>query len=283
MERSVWPRFRFLVRTLRLLFADLATRCATRRAWLRQTLETRLAISVILVLIVLNALVLGLETYPGVMAVAGAELHTLDQILLWIFVIEILLRLFAHGRQFFRDPWSLFDLAVIAIAFIPANQAFAVLRAARVLRVLRLISVMPRLRVVVEGFLGALPGIGAIGAILSIVFYVFAVMASKLFGETYPQWFGNLHASMFSLFQIMTLEGWADMVREIKQTYPYAAAFFIIYILIATFTILNLFIAVIVDAMNRLHQQEASPEQKALARIECGLATIRNILDGRPS
>lgn len=251
---------------------------AALRARLRGWFESRAAIALITSLILLNALVLGLETYPGIVAEAGAQLRIVDQTLLWIFVGELSLRLFAYGPAFFRDRWNLFDAAVICIAFLPANQAFAVLRAARVLRVLRLISIMPRLRRVIEGFLQALPGIGAIGAILTIVFYVFAVMAAKLFGAAYPEWFGNLHVAMFSLFQIMTLEGWADMVREIGQTHVFAPAFFILYILIATFTILNLFIAVIVDAMHRLHQKDVSPEQEALGRIEQELSALRSAL-----
>lgn len=133
---------------------------------------------------------------------------------------ELGLRLAAYRLRFFRDPWSLFDTVVVAIAFMPANEAFAVLRAALVLRVLRLISIFPRLRRVVEGLIGAIPSIGSIGAILMIVFYVFAVMATKLYGTEYPDWFGSLHGSFFTLFQIMTLEGWADIVREIMKTHP---------------------------------------------------------------
>lgn len=251
------------------------------RARLRTLFESPVAVGIVTALVIVNAMVLGLETYPSIMAIAGDGLRVADQLILWIFVSELALRIVAYGRAFFRDPWSLFDAAVIAIAFLPANGAFAVLRAARVLRVLRLISVMPRLRAVVEGFLRALPGIAAIGAILSIVFYVFAVMAAKLFGEAYPQWFGNLHVAMFSLFQIMTLEGWADMVREIKLTHSYAAVFFIIYILIATFTILNLFIAVIVDAMHRRHLQQEASEPSPLARIEQELIALRRAVEGR--
>lgn len=139
---------------------------------------------------------------------------------------------------------------------------------------LRLISIFPRLKRVVEGLVTAIPGTGSIGAILIIVFYVFAVMASMLYGPEYPDWFGSLHASFFSLFQIMTLEGWADMVREIMQTHPYAWMFFVIYILCATFTVLNLFIAVVVDAMQRQHQKEEQAEQDAIARIEAELYSL---------
>ncbi len=230
-------------------------------------------------LIIINAAILGLETYPAIMAEYGSVLKVLDRTILWIFVTELAMRLGASGWRFFRDPWSVFDTAVVAIAFMPANQAFAVLRAARVLRVLRLISIFPRLRRVVEGLIAAIPGIGSIGAILVIIFYVFAVMATKLFGATHPEFFGTLQASLFSLFQIMTLEGWPDIVRQVKQTHPFAPAFFIPYILVATFTVLNLFIAVIVDAMQREHQEDEQAEQDAIARIEKQLFILHKKID----
>lgn len=234
----------------------------------------------IMVLIVINAVILGMETYPGIMAVYGSTLKTIDHAILWVFVAELCLRLAAYRLRFFRDPWSLFDTAVVAIAFMPANEAFAVLRAARVLRVLRLISIFPRLRRVIEGLIGAIPGIGSIGAILMIVFYVFAVMATKLYGAEYPDWFGSLHGSFFTLFQIMTLEGWADIVREIMKTHPQAWIFFVIYILAATFTVLNLFIAVIVDAMQRQHQAEEQEEQDTIKRIETEIMRLHQKIDG---
>lgn len=203
----------------------------------------------VIALILINATILGLETFPTVMERHGAVLKLLDRAILGIFVIELTLRLLAHGKRFFRDPWSLFDTAVVAIALVPASDAFSVLRAMRVLRVLRLISAFPQLRRVLQGFLTALPGLGSITAILVIFMYVFAVMAAKLFGQQYPQWFGGLFESTFTLFQVMTLEGWADIVREIEKTHAYAGVFFVIFILVSTFTVLNLLIAVVVDAM----------------------------------
>lgn len=230
-------------------------------------------------LIIINAVILGMETYPGIMAAYGTTLKAIDHAILWVFVVELGLRLAAYRLRFFRDPWSLFDTAVVAIAFMPANEAFAVLRAARVLRVLRLISIFPRLRRVIEGLISAIPGIGSIGAILVIVYYVFAVMATKLYGVAYPEWFGTLHGSFFTLFQIMTLEGWADIVREIMKTHPQAWIFFVIYILSATFTVLNLFIAVIVDAMQRQHQAEEQEEQDTIKRIETELIRLHQKID----
>jgi voltage-gated sodium channel len=249
------------------------------REQLRSLAESSRFGKVITVLIVINAVILGMETYPNLMAEHGALLRTIDHSILWAFVAEMAIRFGAYGRGFFRDPWNIFDLAVVVVAFMPANEAFAVLRAARVLRVLRLISIFPRLRRVIEGLITAIPGIGSIGAILAIIFYVFSVMATKLFGDTHPQYFGTLQASLFSLFQIMTLEGWPDIVREVKQSHPFAPAFFIPYILVATFTVLNLFIAVIVDAMQRQHETEEHEEFDAVARIEKEVARLHLRLD----
>ncbi len=247
---------------------------------LKSSVEASWFTKTIMALIVINAVILGMETYPGIMVLYGSTLKAIDRAILWVFVAELCLRLAAYRLRFFRDPWSIFDTAVVAIAFMPANEAFAVLRAARVLRVLRLISIFPRLRRVIEGLIGAIPGIGSIGAILMIVFYVFAVMATKLYGAEYPDWFGSLHGSFFTLFQIMTLEGWADIVREIMKTHTQAWIFFVIYILAATFTVLNLFIAVIVDAMQRQHQAEEQEEQYAIKRIEAELMRLHEKIDG---
>ncbi|MDX1974832.1 MAG: ion transporter [Rickettsiales bacterium] len=249
------------------------------RSSLKNLVEAPWFAKTIMALIIINAVILGMETYPAIMAEYGDMLKAVDHIILWVFVAELGLRLAAYRLRFFRDPWSIFDTAVVAIAFMPANEAFAVLRAARVLRVLRLISIFPRLRRVIEGLIGAIPGIGSIGAILMIVFYVFAVMATKLYGAQYPAWFGSLHGSFFTLFQIMTLEGWADIVREIMKTYPQAWIFFVIYILAATFTVLNLFIAVIVDAMQRQHQAEEQEEQDTIKRIEAELIRLHQKID----
>jgi voltage-gated sodium channel len=234
------------------------------RQSVRRLVEAPRFTNIIIALIVFNAAILGLETYPTIMASHGDLLRILDHILLWIFVMELGLRLFALGGQFFKDPWCVFDFIVISLALVPAQESLSVLRAVRVLRVLRLISAFPRLRNVVQGLISAIPGIGAIGAILLIVFYVFAVMATKLFGASFPDWFGSLQNSLFSLFQIMTLEGWPDIVREVKATYPFAWIFFICYILVATFTVLNLFIAVVVEAMQRQHEAE----EKAVLKQE---------------
>ncbi len=217
----------------------------------------------ILAVIVLNAITLGLETWSPAMQAAGGLIVAIDRVALAIFTIELTMRLMAYGPRFFRDPWSAFDFSVVAIALIPAGGGFSVLRTLRVLRALRLVSAVPRMRQVVEALLSAIPGISSIFALLLLIFYVAAVMATKLFGAAGPEWFGSVARSFFTLFQIMTLEGWAEIVRELMVSLPWAWAFFVPFILIVTFSVLNLFIAVVVSAMQSGHDAQLARDNQA--------------------
>ena len=219
----------------------------------------------IMLLIVVNAIILGLETDADIMAQYGTLLVNADGIILGVFVVEILLRIYVYRLGFFRDPWSLFDFAVVAIALIPASGPLAVLRALRILRVLRLVTMVPSMRRVVGALLGSIPGLSSIAAVLLLIYYVFAVIATKLFGEAFPQWFGSIGESLYSLFQIMTLESWSmGIVRPVMELYPNAWIFFIPFILVATFTMLNLFIAIIVNAMQTFTEREQAEHQQQL-------------------
>ncbi|WP_420411736.1 ion transporter [Roseibium sp.] len=216
-------------------------------------------------IIVVNAVTLGLETSPAVMAVAGPLLLTLDKIILMVFVVELALRLYAHGLRFFKDPWSLFDFAIVVIAVMPTSGSLSVLRSLRILRALRLISVVPSLRRVIGGLIAALPGMGSIMVLMALVFYVFAVMATKLYGATFPEWFGDIGLSLYTLFQVMTLESWSmGIVRPVMEVYPLSWLFFVPFILCTAFTVLNLFIGIIVSAMQEEHEAEADANRQAI-------------------
>ncbi len=233
----------------------------------------------IMLLIVINAVILGLETVPEAMARYGETLLLLDKIILGVFVVEILLRIFAHRLAFFRDPWSLFDFAVVGIALVPASGPFAVLRALRVLRVLRLLTLVPSMRRVVGALLASIPGLGSIALVLLLIYYVFAVIATKLFGENFPQFFGSIGESLYSLFQIMTLESWSmGIVRPVMEVFPGAWLFFVPFIIATTFTVLNLFIALMVNSMPSLHSEtnESVREQAEIAHDE-RLALTRQV------
>lgn len=222
--------------------------------WIESTRIQRFIILVIL----LNAAVLGMETSPALMDSFGPALISIDTACLAIFVVEIVLKLIAFGWRFFRDPWNVFDFLVVGVALVPAGAGLEVLRALRVLRVLRLISQLPQLRKVVGALLAAVPGILSTGALLALIFYVSAVMATTFFRETMPEYFGNLGSSLFSLFQIATLSSWEAIVRPAMDEHSWAWMFFIPFIILAAFTALNLIIAVIVDAMNTLHDMPSA-------------------------
>ena len=220
----------------------------------------------IIALILINSVSLGLETWPVAMATAGGLIVALDTAILAVFVVEIALRLYVHRRAFWRDPWSVFDFTVVAIALLPATGELAVLRALRVLRVLRLLTLVPSMRRVVGALLAAIPGLGSIAMVLLIIYYVAAVIATNLFAATHPEWFGTIGHSLYTLFQIMTLESWSmGIARPVMENFPYAWAFFIPFILVATFTMLNLFIAIIVNAMQSYSEQE---HQDTVAVVE---------------
>ena len=227
-------------------------------------IESRVIQRIIIGVIIANAVILGMETVPTINDPYGHLLYQLDRLCLTLFVVELTLAIIAMGpRGFFREPWRVFDFIVVGIALVPATGAFSVLRSLRVLRVLRLASASPRMRMVVSALLAAIPGMSSIIALLLLIFYVAAVMSTKLFGPAFPDWFGTINASMYTLFQIMTLESWSmGIVRPILEVFPYAWLFFVPFIMLATFTMLNLFIAVIVEAM----QSQALAAQKEQMR-----------------
>ncbi|OHC16281.1 MAG: ion transporter [Pseudomonadales bacterium GWC2_63_15] len=235
------------------------------RSRLKQLIEQPAVQRGILLLIVINAAILGMQTSPALVASWGELLRVLDMLILGVFVVEIAARIYVHRAAFFRDPWSLFDFTVVAIALVPASGPFSVLRALRVLRVMRMVTMVPSMRRVVGALLSAIPGLGSIAMVLALVFYVSAVIATGLFGADFPEWFGNLGRSIYTLFQVMTLESWSmGIVRPLMDVFPYAWVFFIPFILIATFTMLNLFIAIIVNAMQTVTDAEHEATQASI-------------------
>ena len=222
----------------------------------------------IITVIVINAITLGLETSEAVMGAAGGVLIALDRLALAIFVVEIALKLVAYRHRFFTSGWNLFDFTIVAITLAPTGEGMAVLRALRILRALRLVSVIPSMRKVVNALLRALPGMGSVLALLLLVFYVSSVMSTKLFGADFPEWFGSIGASFYTLFQVMTLESWSmGIVRPVMEVHPLAWVFFVLFILLTTFAVLNLFIAIVVDAMTEVEHQEQD-ETRTLVMVD---------------
>ena len=219
------------------------------RQRLRELVDAPRFQQVIIGIILVNAVTLGCETSPALVAEHGALLHAADRIALAVFTLELAARLYAHGPRFFRDPWNCFDAVIVGLALLPTSGPFAVLRALRILRALRLISAIPSMRRVVGALLGALPGMASIAALLGLILYVGSVIATKLFSTVAPEYFGDLGDSLFTLFQVMTGEAWSEGARSVMEAEPLAWIFFIGYIAVTTFTVLNLFIAVTVSAM----------------------------------
>ena len=213
----------------------------------------------IIVVIIFNAILLGMETSDTLMGIAGPLIVGLDTACLTIFVAELLLKFHAQRGRFWRSGWNIFDFVLVGISLLPGAQTFSVLRALRILRLLRVISVSPNLRRVVEGFIKALPGMGSVFLLMGMLFYIGAVMATKLFKESFPDWFGDLGNSAYTLFQIMTLESWSmGIVRPVMEAYPYAWAFFVPFIMVTTFAVVNLLVGLIVNSMQDAHAAESN-------------------------
>ena len=252
-------------------------------ACLRRFIEAAATQRFIMGVIVANAIVLGLETSPSTMARAGGLLHALDIAALAIFVTEIVIKLIVYRAGFFRSPWNLFDFVIVSISLVPLGQGVSVLRALRIIRAFRLISVVPRMRLVMEALVSAIPGMGSVCALLLLVFYVASVMATKLFGADFDAWFGTVGRSAYSLFQIMTLESWSmGIVRPVMEIHPYAWAFFVPFILIVTFAVLNLFIAIIVNSMHEAaseDDEQAAAHDAALEKLSEELRGLRREIE----
>lgn len=207
----------------------------------------------IIAAILLNSITLGLNTVPAVHLRFGDTLDLVDHVIIGVFVIEIILKLLYSGWRFFSNGWNIFDFLIVGIALLPASGVFSVLRTLRVLRVLRLLNKLRQLRLIVEAMMRSLPSLGWIAVLLSVLYFVFGIMGATLFGQDHPKLFGNLGITMYTLFELMTLEGWNSTAREVMETHPHAYLYFIPFLLLASYTLLNLVIGVIVTSMEGLH------------------------------
>jgi len=241
---------------------------ATLRDRARAFVERDSVRNSILGIIIFNAITLGLSTSSSVTEQIGGLLWVIDRTVLAVFVAELVLKLFAYGWRFFASAWNIFDLLVVSVGVLPDKQGLSALRGLRVLRALRLLSVVPQMRAVVQALLDALPGMGAVIVMLSIVYYVFAVMATLMYGAAFDEWFGTLGRSLYSLFQIMTLESWSmGIVRPVMLVYPMAWIFFVPFIVITAFSVLNLFIGLLVNTMQTAVEDDAEAEFEKLREL----------------
>lgn len=254
--------------------------------FIKNTVESRWFQNFIITIILINGAVLGIQTIEGLTPSSMLILDMVDKICLTIFVIELSMKLVIYRTSFFKRGWNIFDLIIVGISLIPASGQLSILRALRILRLLRLITTVDSIRRVVSGMLIAIPGVGSVGALLLIFFYIGAVISTTLFGDLFPQWFGNLGRSMYSLFQIMTLESWSmGIVRPVMEAFPYAWIFFIPFIMVTTFMVLNLFIGIIVDAIATVKEQDNVDRQHQFSskqdidQLRQDIAVLQNQLD----
>lgn len=251
----------------------------------------------ILAVIVLNAVVLGLETSPAVASAFGGGFLWFSYVAQAIFTIEILIRITAHSprpHRFFGDGWNNFDFLVVAIAFIPATGGLSNLaRLARLLRVTRLVSVMPDLRLIFETMVRSIPSIAHIVMLLAVFGYVYAIAGHQFFSATDPEHWGTLGTSLISLFQVLTLEDWHEIYHEVREVHPWSWAYFISFIVIAVMVVANLAVAVIINSLEAAKEAEArrnapivaaAPALERLAEIRLALAALEQDLktDSRP-
>ncbi len=232
----------------------------------------------ILGLIVANAVLLGLETYPAVAERWGGALHALDRFILWAFTLELAARLYALGgpARYLRDPWNVFDAVVVGACWMPAAGGYiSVIRLLRVLRVLRAMSVLPELRVIVGSLLRSLPGMAHIALLLVLVIYTYSVLGTFIFRSVAPEHFGSLHRTALTMFEVVTLEGWVDVMNTLTPAYPWAWAYFVSFIFVGTFVVFNLFVGVIVSNIERSHADEPDPDAAFKKRVLSELAALR--------
>ena len=238
----------------------------------RQIVEARWFEPVMIGLILFNAVLIGLETSHGIVERHGQLLHLGNDIILWVFVIEAALKITAVAprlRLYFGNGWNLFDFSIVVLSFLPATEEFAlVARLIRVLRVLRLVSAVPQLRLIVATLVRSIPSMGHVIMLMSIIFYIYAVTGFHLFHEHDAQHWGTLGVAVLTLFKIVTLEGWIEIMNSVIEARPWAWIYFISFILLGTFVMLNLFIAVVINNLNASEKADLEQLERAPGRDE---------------
>lgn len=256
---------------------------------IKKIIENKYFVTFITIVIIINAITLGLETSPEIKAEFGVILSLIDKIALTIFTIELITKILVYKLRFFKDGWNVFDFLIVAVSLIPASGPFSVLRAFRIFRTLRLLSIVPSMKRIIQAIFISIPGILSVGTIIILIFYISSVLTTTFFGERFHEWFGTIGNSMYTLFQIMTLESWSmGIVRPVMKEFPLAWLFFVPFILVTTFAILNLFIGIIVDAMQQISKDGSHEEkkseldlQKKIISMEIQLKEITKLLNNK--
>ena len=256
---------------------------------LKNIIENKYFVTFITTVIIINAITLGLETSKNIKKDYGVYLSLIDTIALTIFTIELLAKITVYRLRFFRDGWNIFDFIIVVVSLIPASGPFSVLRAFRIFRTLRLLSIVPSMKRIIQAIFISIPGILSVGTIIVLIFYISSVLTTTFFGDKFYEWFGTVGSSMYTLFQIMTLESWSmGIVRPVMKEFPLAWLFFVPFILVTTFAVLNLFIGIIVDAMQQISNDGTAEDEisekelhKKIFNIEKQLKVITKTLENK--
>lgn len=236
---------------------------------LQNVLHWKYTQRIITFVILLNAAVLGLLTNKGLSAEETLLLEIIDKCCLLVFVVELIAKLLAYRRNFWSDGWNIFDFVVVVSSIIFISSNVSVIRAFRIFRLLKALAEFPELQVLVSAMLKAIPSMTWALLLLFIIFYIFAVFGSTLYGDAFPELFGDIGDSIFTLFQVMTFESWATAVaRPIMEVHPYAWVFFLVFILLTSITLLNVMVGIVVEAVAQIseanRQKQLSAEEKNL-------------------
>lgn len=250
----------------------------------KRVTESRFFQNFIVFIILSNAVTIGMETYPAMVQQYGNIIHGLDKVFLGIFVVEIVMKMIACGKRpqaFFNSGWNTFDFVIVAAAFVPGLQGQAtLLRLIRLLRVLRLLSTLPGLQVLVMALVHSIPRIGQMAMLACLLFYIYAVIGVSLFNEHDPQHWGTLHISLLSLFRILTLEDWTDLMYKGMELYPTSWAFFVSFVLFGTFIVFNMLIGIILNSMEEAKAAIAAEHEDPATRdIRNQLASMQETLN----
>ncbi len=226
----------------------------------------------ILFIIIFNSVVMGIETITGLPDKVVLVLGLFNNICLWIFIIEMLLKFLAYGMDYFKDPWNWFDMVIIGTSLISALPFMAALRAFRVLRVLRslkalrsmrLVSSIHHLQIILVAIVRSVPSILWTGLLMILIYYIFALIGVNLFGEAFPDWFGTVGKAMYTLFQVMTLESWSmGISRPVMEVYSAAWLYFVPFVLISSFIVMNVVVGIVVNSISEVTAEDTKRVQE---------------------
>lgn len=249
---------------------------------LKLFIENKHVNNFILAVIIFNSIILGLITYPEINDYCGTFLQLSCHVCVLIFTVEMMIKLYVYGANFFKDGWNNFDFILVALSWVPTGGVFSSFRAFRVLRALRalrLVTRLQKLRLIVQAIIESIPNVSWASVLLILIFYIFAIMGTTMYSESFPDYFGTIGKSMFTLFQIMSLDDWAtELARPISQHYPMAWVYFISFILTSSFIVMNVIVGVIVNAIGEISEYNKKVQELKKLKVSTNLEKELNKL-----